>query len=223
MTETRSRTEPPTTRSPTLRRTRSQPRSLLSIARLRSARSRRLSASSSLARMAQTCRGRSYRFCPINRPLFHGGRERLVAGSWILGMVSSPSSPPTPGISTVPTRDDYSFWTSDQGVPQSAYTPLRNRRNRQRKLAPQEPGVTPSGNYAARRRSATRGLRSAGPNQRYRCQSWTPIEGHDWMPIDTITVTSLADASSHRCSTTPTLAHRCRRRASTPSSSPLSG
>lgn len=109
----RSRTEPPATRSITLRRTRSQPRSLLSIARLNNARSRKLSPSLSRARMAQTCLGRRGRFWPIGRPLFHGGRGGLVAGSWILDMVRFPSSPPSPGTGTLPPAGVYPAITND--------------------------------------------------------------------------------------------------------------
>jgi len=65
---TRSRTTPPTTRPETLRRTRSHPRSLLSIARLKRARSRRLPDSSSQTRMAQTCLGRRGRLGEEDRP-----------------------------------------------------------------------------------------------------------------------------------------------------------
>lgn len=107
MTDTQSRTLPPVAKSTTLSPTRSHPRSLLSIARLNNAKSRRVSASSSRARTAQTCRGRSGRFRPISRPLFHGGCGGRVAGSWILDMKKSPSSPPTSGIDTVPTHEFY--------------------------------------------------------------------------------------------------------------------
>lgn len=105
MTATRSRMVPPMTRPPTLRRTKSQPRSLLSIARLKGARSLRFSAISSRAQIAQTCLGRSGCFWLISRLFFHGEREGLVAGSWILGKVRTPSIPPTPGIGNVPARE----------------------------------------------------------------------------------------------------------------------
>jgi hypothetical protein len=90
MTDTQSRTEPPATRSTTLKRTRSQLRSLPSIARLNNARFRQLSASSSRARMAQTCLGTRGPFWPMSCPLFHGRRCDLVAGSWKLDVVRSP-------------------------------------------------------------------------------------------------------------------------------------
>ena len=44
--------------------------------------------------------------------MFHGGRGGLVAGSWILDMMKSPYSPPTPGIGTVVTRGLYPVWTT---------------------------------------------------------------------------------------------------------------
>ena len=76
------RTRPAANTSLTCRRTRSQPRSLLSIAMLKSARSRGLSAISSRTRIDQTCFGCSGRFWPTMRPLFQAtragaGREEL--------------------------------------------------------------------------------------------------------------------------------------------------
>ena len=60
--------------------TRSQPRSLLSMARLKSARSRCFSASSRRTLIAQTCFGFKGRFWPTMRPLFQAGRKTRMAG-----------------------------------------------------------------------------------------------------------------------------------------------
>src|SRR5216684_8928358 len=60
--------------SSTLRATTSQPRSLLSIARLNIARSRLRSATWSLVRIDQTCFGRSGGLAPTSLPLFQGPR-----------------------------------------------------------------------------------------------------------------------------------------------------
>lgn len=60
--------------------TRSQPRSLLSMAILNSARSRWFSASSDRTRIAQTCLGFSGRFWPTMRTLFQAGRSARMAG-----------------------------------------------------------------------------------------------------------------------------------------------
>src|SRR6056297_366511 len=67
--------------------TRSQPRSLLSIARLKSARSRWFSASSSLTLIAQIYFGFSGRFWPTMRPLFQAGRSARMAGKFGVCMV----------------------------------------------------------------------------------------------------------------------------------------
>jgi hypothetical protein len=56
--------------------TKSQPRSLLSIAKSNRARSRTRPSRSSQKRMAQTCCGLSARFAPRFRPEFHGLRSR---------------------------------------------------------------------------------------------------------------------------------------------------
>ncbi len=62
--------------SSTLRATTSQPRSLLSMARLNIARSRLRSAIWSLVRIDQTCFGRSGGLAPVTLPLFQGMRLR---------------------------------------------------------------------------------------------------------------------------------------------------
>lgn len=103
ITETRSRTRSPLTRSVTHSFTKSHPRSLLSMAMLNSARSRREFASSSRARIAQTCLGSSGRFWPMIRPLFQALRFRVTAGNRTLGMICPPIHPPHPIISTAPT------------------------------------------------------------------------------------------------------------------------
>src|SRR5882672_10441670 len=59
--------------------TTSQPRSLLSIARLNIARSRARPSIWSFVRIDQTCLGRSGGFAPVSFPLFHG--TRLGAGA----------------------------------------------------------------------------------------------------------------------------------------------
>ena len=74
----RSAVEPLGATSSTFTATRSQPRSLLSIARLNSARSRACRSFWSIVRIAQTCFGLSGGFEPVNLPLFQG--IRLAAG-----------------------------------------------------------------------------------------------------------------------------------------------
>jgi hypothetical protein len=60
--------------SSTLRATTSQPRSLLSMAKLNIAKSRLRSATWSLVRIDQTCFGRSGGLAPISLPLFQAPR-----------------------------------------------------------------------------------------------------------------------------------------------------
>src|SRR5258708_31318663 len=67
--------------SSTLRATTSQPRSLLSIARLNIARSRLRSATWSLVRIDQTCFGRSGGLAPTSLPLFQGRLDAITA--WV--------------------------------------------------------------------------------------------------------------------------------------------
>ncbi len=74
-------TRPPLTRSPMRTLTRSQPRSLLSIAMSNIARSRTRRSRSSQKRIAQTCCGLSVRFAPSFRPAFQGLRS-LKPGSY---------------------------------------------------------------------------------------------------------------------------------------------
>src|SRR6056297_1556996 len=64
--------------------------------------------------MAKTCLGRRERFWTMSHTLFLGGRCGLVAGSWILVMVWSPSSPPTPCIGTLPPHEFYPVVTNDR-------------------------------------------------------------------------------------------------------------
>src|SRR5260370_28887706 len=73
-TVARSAVYPPAATSSTLIATTSQPRSLLSIARLNIARSRLRSAIWSLVRIDQTCLGRSGGLAPISLPLFQAAR-----------------------------------------------------------------------------------------------------------------------------------------------------
>src|SRR5499427_6695424 len=60
--------------------TTSQPRSLLSIARLNIARSRARPSTWSFVRIDQTCFGRSGGFAPVSLPLFQGTR---FGGAWV--------------------------------------------------------------------------------------------------------------------------------------------
>lgn|GEM_PF-3270053 len=76
--------------SSTLRRTKSQARSLLSTARLKRARSRTRPASCSRVRIAQTCFGCRGGFGPMSLPLFQGWREvELPVGSAVFDIVDS--------------------------------------------------------------------------------------------------------------------------------------
>jgi hypothetical protein len=88
MTVARSRTLPPANTSSILSRTRSQPLSLLSIARLNIARSRRRPSICSRTRIVQTSFGFSGRFWPIRRPLFQGTRWRVGAQFSVANVVS---------------------------------------------------------------------------------------------------------------------------------------
>ena len=97
------------TKQLTFRQTKSQPRNLLSIATLNSARSRKFFTNSKRARIAQTCFGKSGRFCPIRRPLFQALCFGIVVGSWILGMIFPPCHPPDPDISIVQTVKPSTF------------------------------------------------------------------------------------------------------------------
>ena len=63
--------------------TKSQARSLLSIARLKIARSRLDRASSRRTRIHQTCFGSRGFFWPISNPLFQGGRSRSIGRTGI--------------------------------------------------------------------------------------------------------------------------------------------
>jgi hypothetical protein len=95
ITVARSRTMPPPTTSSIVNRTRSQLLSLLSMARLNIARSRRRPSSCRRTRMVQTSFGFSGRFWPISRPC---SRVRAGKGRW--GFRSSSSSPmPAPSTS----------------------------------------------------------------------------------------------------------------------------
>lgn len=105
--DTRSRTEPPTTMSATLNRTRLHPLSLLSMAGMSSARSRRLPVSSGRDQIAQICLGRSGRFCPRRRRLFHGGRLGRSAGSRLLDLTTTLPSPPVPRIDSALIHHSY--------------------------------------------------------------------------------------------------------------------
>src|SRR5271169_2652079 len=73
--------------SSTLRATTSQPRSLLSMARLNSARSRLRSAIWSLVRIDQTCFGRSGGLAPVNLPLFQGVRLDVAGDDFSLSCI----------------------------------------------------------------------------------------------------------------------------------------
>src|SRR3954453_8454479 len=60
--------------------TTSQPRSLLSIAKLNMAKSRARPSIWSFVRIDQTCLGRSGGFAPVSLPLFHGTRLGAAVG-----------------------------------------------------------------------------------------------------------------------------------------------
>jgi hypothetical protein len=79
-TVARVRTRPPLTRSPIRILTTSQPRSLLSMAKSKRARSRSRPSRSNQKRIAHTCCGFSARLAPASRPAFQGRLSR-VAGS----------------------------------------------------------------------------------------------------------------------------------------------
>src|SRR5450631_1932123 len=76
-TVARSAVYPPAATSSTRIATTSQPRSLLSIARLNMARSRARPSIWSFVRIDQTCLGRSGGFAPVSFPLFQGTRLGL--------------------------------------------------------------------------------------------------------------------------------------------------
>lgn len=88
-----------------MRHTKSHSRNLLSIATLKSARSRKLFAISRRVRIAQTCLGRRGRFYPKRRPLFQGRCFGVISGSCTLGIFCPPYRPPNPNVSTMPTMD----------------------------------------------------------------------------------------------------------------------
>jgi hypothetical protein len=100
--EARSLTRPAANTSCTFRVTRSQPRNLLSMAVLRSAKSRPLSAISSLTLIVQTCFGARGRFCPMIRPLFHAGRRGTTIGRVSEGIGVSSCPPPAHPVSGQP-------------------------------------------------------------------------------------------------------------------------
>jgi hypothetical protein len=94
ITVARSRIWPPTHTSLTRSRTRSQPLSLLSMARLNKARSRLRCSSWSRTRIAHTSFGLRGRFWSTRRPLFHGVRAKRGSGWLPVSMiVSSKTSP----------------------------------------------------------------------------------------------------------------------------------
>src|SRR5271168_4467641 len=95
MTVARSRTRSPAQTSSTCSLIRSQPLSLLSMAKLKRARPRDRCFSCSRTRIAQTSFGLSGRFCPVIRPLFQGaffGRSDVCIS---LSMIAS-VQPTTP-------------------------------------------------------------------------------------------------------------------------------
>lgn len=85
----RSRTREPEQMFSALRRTKSEARSLLSIARLKRARSRGEPDISRRTRIDHTCLGNSGRFWPTISPLFQGRRTRIE-----LSMAAPPPSRP---------------------------------------------------------------------------------------------------------------------------------
>jgi len=90
-------TVPPRITSPTRSRTRSQPRSLLSIARLNIARSRTRRSCCSRVRVAQICRGFKGGFAPMIRPVFQAGR---IDGCRAISMIASSLRDAASGVVT---------------------------------------------------------------------------------------------------------------------------
>lgn len=99
----------PTHTSLTRSRTRSQPRSLLSTARLKSARSRQRRSSRKRTRIAQTSFGLSGRFWPVRRSLFQGVLAKPTRDGIAVRMAASstPTAPPQRGSSVDPRRIIY--------------------------------------------------------------------------------------------------------------------
>src|SRR5690242_18398842 len=114
----RSRTRPPTLTSSTCSRTRSQPRSLLSIARLNKARLRARRSTWSRTRIDHTSLGFRGRFCPIRRPLFQGSR-RGTDGRLLSSMMVSSEPTARPQDSHGDGRDwkfeGWTFETAEHG------------------------------------------------------------------------------------------------------------
>jgi len=111
ITIARSRTLPPPTTSSIVNRTRSQPLSSLSMARLNIAKSRRCPSSGRRTRMVQTSFGFSGCCWPISRPLFQGARRQGEMGFPVVIVVSdagpvhlSAGSPST-GCDNLPRKD----------------------------------------------------------------------------------------------------------------------
>ena len=95
-TDARSLIWPDAMTSTTFILTKSQPRSLLSMARLKSARSRWFSASSSRTLIAQTCLGLRGRFWPTIRPLFQAGEAHEWQVSLVFAcLILRSTTPPT--------------------------------------------------------------------------------------------------------------------------------
>lgn len=106
MIEARSFTWPAAKTSATSSFTRSHPRSLLSIARLRRARSRTLPAVSRRTRIAQTCFGRSERFWPTMRLLVQAGWHARRTGRFVTGTISTPANLSRPSVGTTPMAEN---------------------------------------------------------------------------------------------------------------------
>lgn len=88
--EVRFLTRPAEKTSATLRPTRSQPRSLLSMARLKSARSRIWPASLRRMRIAQIYFGMGWCFWPAKRPLLQADRQARMTERFVVGMAVPP-------------------------------------------------------------------------------------------------------------------------------------
>ena len=132
MTVARSLTRPPAQTSSTCNRTRSQPLSLLSMARLKRARSRARCSSCSRIRIAQTSLGLRGRFCPVIRPLFQGaffGRSDVcISPSMIVSVEPTTPSQHLPIGGRGNIRNDGSqhlFRRSITPSPLAAFDPLR--------------------------------------------------------------------------------------------------
>jgi hypothetical protein len=123
--EARCLTYPAAYTSATFSFTRSHPRNLLSMTRLKSASSQICNPISRRTRIAQTCFGSSGRFWPTMRPLFQAGRQTRMAGRFAVGMVIPPIHQTHHIFGTVPMAK---YSTSALGLACHGATGLPHRR-----------------------------------------------------------------------------------------------